>query len=108
MYIYTGDFGESRCFIPSETAGTLTALGTMLYMSPEMVKNDRYCLFRFGCKIGIHFNYLFYFQTFIPIRYMVSWSYSLPGFSFFYYYLSFYYRNYYYLIILADPVRRPI
>jgi serine/threonine protein kinase len=36
-----GDFGESRFFVPSEDAGTISALGTMLYMSPEMVRNEK-------------------------------------------------------------------
>jgi serine/threonine protein kinase len=42
FFIYVGDFGESRFFIPSENAGTVSALGTMLYMSPEMVRNEKF------------------------------------------------------------------
>jgi serine/threonine protein kinase len=42
FFFVSGDFGESRYFIPSDDAGTISALGTMLYMSPEMVRNEKF------------------------------------------------------------------
>jgi serine/threonine protein kinase len=54
---FAGDFGESRYFISSDNGGTNTALGTMLYMSPEMVRNEKYglkyilfCICCFFCR----------------------------------------------------------
>jgi serine/threonine protein kinase len=35
-----GDFGETRKFTMDHT-GTMTALGSMLYMAPEVVKNKK-------------------------------------------------------------------
>jgi serine/threonine protein kinase len=40
MYDLKGDFGEARSFSIEHT-GTITALGSMLYMAPEIVKNEK-------------------------------------------------------------------
>jgi serine/threonine protein kinase len=41
-----GDFGEAREFTADHT-GTMTALGSMLYMAPEVMKGEKYILFLF-------------------------------------------------------------
>jgi serine/threonine protein kinase len=38
---FLGDFGEARTFTVDHT-GTMTALGSMLYMAPEIVKNQKF------------------------------------------------------------------
>jgi serine/threonine protein kinase len=38
--ISQGDFGEARSFTMDHT-GTMTALGSMLYMAPEIVRNQK-------------------------------------------------------------------
>jgi serine/threonine protein kinase len=41
LYLFLlGDFGETRSFTVDHT-GTVTALGSMLYMAPEIIKNQK-------------------------------------------------------------------
>jgi hypothetical protein len=44
FFFYPGDFGEARSFTTDHT-GTMTALGSMLYMAPEILRNERYVFY---------------------------------------------------------------
>jgi serine/threonine protein kinase len=60
IYSFVGDFGEARSFSADHT-GTITALGSMLYMAPEIVKNQKY-LFSF-----LFLEFVSRLQTFISL-----------------------------------------
>jgi serine/threonine protein kinase len=46
FFFQIGDFGEARSFT-GDVHETITALGTMLYMAPEIVRNEKYVFFVF-------------------------------------------------------------
>jgi serine/threonine protein kinase len=57
-----GDFGEAHSFTGDYT-GTVTALGSMLYMAPEIVKNEKYPIL----SLLLYLHIYFLFQTFVPM-----------------------------------------
>jgi serine/threonine protein kinase len=58
IYSFVGDFGEARSFTVDHT-GTVTALGSMLYMAPEIVKNQKYFFLFFFWSVFLFCRYSF-------------------------------------------------
>jgi serine/threonine protein kinase len=63
LYLFAlGDFGETRSFMVNHTS-TVTALGTMLYMAPEIVKGEK--------LVNLFYNFFFFY---IYIHFLVIYG----------------------------------